>query len=166
MGKITELTGANDLIAQLKKATKNDEDLQGKISGYETQVADLQSELAKTKLKSAVKVALLSERAVDVDYLTFKLNEKLKEKGETLELDENDAIKGWDAQLQGLKTQFPTMFGGDNGNGEFKPLGGDPLPNKNNEKGLTRADLLKMPYQKRNELFENDPEAYQAAMSN
>ena len=38
------------------------------------------------------------------------MHEKLKEKGETLELDENDNIKGWEAQLEGLKTQFPNMF--------------------------------------------------------
>lgn len=105
-----ELATANTLIAELKKGTKGNEELQGKITAYEGEVADLKQELADTKLKSAIKVALLSEKAVDVDYLTFKLNEKLKEKGETLELDENDNIKGWAAQLEGLKTQFPTMF--------------------------------------------------------
>ena len=104
------LATANTLIAELKKGTKGNEELQGKITAYEGEVADLKQELADTKLKSAIKVALLSEKAVDVDYLTFKLNEKLKEKGETLELDENDNIKGWAAQLEGLKTQFPTMF--------------------------------------------------------
>ena len=109
-GKDTELTTANNLIADLKKGTKGNEELQGKITGYETQVADLQKQLQETKIKSAIKVALLSEKAVDVDYLTFKLNEKLKEKGETLELDENDNIKGWADKLSGLKTQFPTMF--------------------------------------------------------
>lgn len=109
-GKDTELTSANDLIAKLKKDTKGNEDLQGKIANYEADNQKLQEQLQETKLKSAIKVALLSEKAVDVDYLTFKLNEKLKEKGETLELDENDNIKGWDSQLEGLKTQFPSMF--------------------------------------------------------
>lgn len=109
-GKETELKSANDLIAQLKKDTKGNEDLQKKIGDYDAQVAQLQAQLQETKIKAAIKVALLSEKAVDVDYLTFKLNEKLKEKGETLELDENDNIKGWDDKLTGLKTQFPTMF--------------------------------------------------------
>ena len=86
-GKQSELDKANGLIAELQKATKADEGLQQKITDYETEKAQLQAELAETKLKSAIKVALLSEKAVDVDYLTFKLNEKLKEKGETLELD-------------------------------------------------------------------------------
>lgn len=84
-GKDTELQSANGLIEQLKKATKDDEGLQSKISEYEKQNADLQKELVETKVKAAIKVALLSEKAVDVDYLTFKLKEKLKEKGETLE---------------------------------------------------------------------------------
>ena len=78
-GKEAELTTANGLIAELKKGTKGNEELQGKITGYETQVADLQKQLQETKVKSAIKVALLSEKAVDVDYLTFKLNEKLNE---------------------------------------------------------------------------------------
>jgi hypothetical protein len=109
-GKETELTTANGLIAELKKGTKGDEGLQNKISGYETQVAQLQKQLEETKLKAAVKVALLSEKAADIDYLTYKLDEKLKENGEVLELDENGNIKGWDDKLTGLKTQFPNMF--------------------------------------------------------
>ena len=126
-GKQTELDTANGLIAELKKGTKGNEELQGKISGYETQVADLQAELQETKIKSAIKVALLSEKAVDVDYLTYKLNEKLKEKGEALELDENDNIKGWDDKLSGLKTQFPTMFEAAGKDG-YQVLGDNKLP--------------------------------------
>ena len=109
-GKETELTSANTLIAELKKGTKGNEELQGKITGYETQVADLQKQLAETKIKAAVKVALLSEKAIDIDYLTFKLNEKLNAEGKTLELDDNENIKGWDDILSGLKTQLPNQF--------------------------------------------------------
>lgn len=109
-GKETELTTANGLIAELKKGTKGNEELQGKISGYETQVSDLQKQLAETKVKAALKVALLSEKALDIDYLTFKVNEKMKEQGKTLELDENENIKGWEDVVSGLKTQFPTQF--------------------------------------------------------
>ncbi len=61
-GKTTELDTANGLIAELKKGTKGNEELQSKISGYETQVADLQKQLAETKLKSAIKVALHAGR--------------------------------------------------------------------------------------------------------
>lgn len=163
-GKEGELTSANDLIAQLKKGTKGNEELQGKITNYEAQVAQLQTELADTKLKSALKVALLSEKAVDVDYLTFKLQEKLKEKGETLELDENDGIKNWDSQLEGLKTQFPNMFETAS-NGDYKPYEPNKLPNGDASGGaLTREALLKKPYNERMALYASNPEAYKAAM--
>lgn len=161
-GKDTELTTANGLIAELKKGTKGNEELQGKISGYETQVADLQAQLQETKIKSAIKVALLSEKAVDVDYLTFKLNEKLKEKGETLELDENDNIKGWDDKLSGLKTQFPTMFeASSNDSNGFQRLDDGKLPgNDNGNVTVTREQFLKMGYNDRLKLKTENEQLY------
>lgn len=165
-GKETELATANDLISQMKKATKGNEELQGKIGAYETEVANLQEQLKETKLKSAIKVALLSEKATDVDYLTFKLNEKLKEKGETLELDENENIKGWSDKLSGLKTQFPTMFESGNGGGSgLRVLGNNKLPDNGGGEALTKDSLLKMPYNERNRLFRENPEAYRAALN-
>ena len=105
-----ELTAANTLIEELKKGTKGNEDLQGKVTEYETQVADLQEQLKQTQIESAVKIALLGAKATDIDYMTFKL----KEKGE-LELAEDGSIKGIDDKLSALKTQFPTQFEGANG---------------------------------------------------
>lgn len=49
-GKDAELTTANGLIADLKKATKGEEGLQQKISSYETEVANLQNQLAGNKI--------------------------------------------------------------------------------------------------------------------
>ena len=159
-GKETELKSANDLIAELKKGTKGNEELQGKITGYETQVSELQKELQETKLKAAIKVALLSEHAVDVDYLTFKLNEKLKEKGEALELDENDNIKGWDDRLSGLKTQFPSMFESAGKEG-YQVLGDNRLPGSDNSgTGITQEQFNKMGYQSRLKLKQDQPEVY------
>lgn len=142
-GQKTELETANGLIAELKKGTKGNEELQGKISGYETQVADLQKQLQETKINGAVKVALLAAKALDVPYLTFKLNEKLKEEGRTLELDENENIKGWDDLLSGLKTQLPKQFESAKGGGV------DPLPLPGGEGGgqgepKSLAEALKM----------------------
>lgn len=143
-----ELETANGLIKELKKGTKDDDELQGKITGYETQVAQLQDQLRETKIKAAVKVALLSEKAVDVDYLTYKLNENLKEKGESLELDENDNIKGWADKLSGLKTQFPTMFE-TKGRDDMRVLGDNRLPENNNGQSEPKnlAEALKMDYE-------------------
>lgn len=160
-GKETELKSANDLIAELKKGTKGNEELQNKISGYESQVAELQAQLQETKIKAAIKVALLSEKAVDVDYLTYKLNEKLKEKGEALELDENDNIKGWNDKLSGLKTQFPKMFESTGTDG-YKVLGDNRLPvgDNNSNTGITQEQFNKMGYQSRLKLKQEQPEVY------
>ena len=150
-GKDTELKTANDLIEQLKKGTKGDEGLQTKITEYETQVTQLQDQLKETKMKSAIKVALLSEKAVDVDYLTYKLNEQLKENGEHLELDENDHIKGWDNRLADLKTQFPKMFeAAPGGSGGFKPIDTGRLPGGDGGAGAepkSLAEALRQQYE-------------------
>ena len=105
----------------------------------------------------------MSEKAVDVDYLTFKLNEKLKEKGETLELDENDNIKGWEDKLSGLKTQFPTQFESA-GAGTKNVLGDNRLKGGEGSEALTKAELLKKPYAERMKIFSENPEAYNTAM--
>lgn len=160
--KSTELESANGLIAELKKSTKGNEEMQGKITTYEQQVADLQQQLEATKINSAVKVALLSEKAVDIDYLTFKINEKLREQGKALELDENENIKGWDDVLSGLKTQYPSQF--ESVSGERKVLGDNRLPKSEERSGYTKQDLLKMPYSERDKIFNKNPEAYRNIM--
>lgn len=163
-GKQSELDKANGLISELQKATKGNEDLQGKITAYETQVQQLQAELAESKLKSAIKVALLSAKAFDVDYLTYKLQESLKEKGEKLELDDNDNIKGWETRLAGLKTQFPTMFeGGDGAGGDgYKLLDGNVLPKGGNGDSVTKEQFMKMNYEERVALKQKNEKLYQS----
>ena len=144
-GKDTELQTANNLIAELQKATKGNEEMQGKFTEYQNQVTQLQAQLAETKVKAALKVALLSEKAVDIDYLTYKVNEKLKGEGKALELDENENIKGWDDLLSGLKTQFPTQFEkASNAQVEANPL---PVGDDRNPEPSTLADALRLRYE-------------------
>ena len=145
-GQKTELESANGLIAELKKGTKGNEELQGKITNYETVVVpELQAQLAETRTKGALKVALLSAKATDIDYLSYRLNEKLRAEGKTLELDENDNIKGWDDLLSGLKTQHPAFF-------ETKSNGGvdpNPLPEGTHTETepQTLADAIRQQYE-------------------
>lgn len=160
-GKTGELETANGLISELKKGTKGNEELQSKITTYEGQVEQLQKQLQETKVKSAIKIALLSEKALDVDYLTYKLNEKLSEKGETLELDENDNVKGWNDIVSGLKTQFPKQFE----TSTSKKFEEHRLEEHDDSSGrLTRSEILKKPYSERIKLFNENPEAYSEAM--
>lgn len=160
-GKTRELETANGLITELKKGTKGNEELQGKITAYEGQVQQLQEQLQETKIKSAIKVALLSEKALDVDYLTFKLESKLKEDGKTLELDENDNIKGWKDMLSGLKTQFPTQFESPNS----KKFEEHKLEDGDDKGGITKSGILKMSYAERAKLYEENPDGYKEAMN-
>lgn len=152
-----QLTEAQALIENLQKSTKGQEDAQKQISDYKAQNEKLLAELEQTKLEAEIKVGLLAEKALDVDYLTFKL----KEKGE-LALDENGKIKGWDDKMAALKTQLPNQFE----SAANKKIIENRLPeDKGGSDGLTRETLLKKPYAERMKIFNENPEAYKTAMS-
>lgn len=156
-GVSKQLEEANALIETLKKSTKGQEDAQQKITAYEQQVQQLQAELEKTKILSEAKVELLAAGALDVDYLLFKLQEK----GE-LAIDEHGKLKDWDDKLAGLKTQLPTQFETKSGK---KNIIENRLPGKEEDgDAVTRESLLKMPYADRMKVFNENPEAYKAAM--
>lgn len=146
------------LIDQLKAGTKDSEALQGKITSYESQIAQLNEQLKQTRLEAAVKVALLGAKVTDVDYMTFKL----KEKGD-LELDDQGNIKGIDDKLAGLKTQFPAQFESAIEQHEIQP---HKLPNRDNGSAntVTKEDFNKMGYNSRVKLKETDPEMYAQLM--
>ena len=148
-GKDTEIGNANKLIEELKKASKGDEGMQQKISTYETENARLQQELEETKVSSALKVALLSAKTDDTDYMAFKIKEMLKEKGEELKIDDDGNIKGWDDMLTTLKTQFPAHFESSEGGSrqiiENKLDKGDPAGGSAEPKDL--AEALKQQYE-------------------
>jgi len=155
-GVTKQLGEATALIEELKKSNKGNEGLQQKITDYEGQVAQLQAELEQTKLESAIKVELLSSKALDVDYLTFKL----KEKGE-LALDENGKIKGWDDKLAALKTQFPTQFesAGARKYEERRLPDNEPTDNS-----ITKEEFNKMGYNARVAFKQSNPEQYSQMM--
>ena len=150
-GKTTELETANNLIAEFKKGTKGNEELQGKINTYETQtIPQLQEQLKKTQIESEVKIALLAAgvNPDDIDYISFKMNSS----GEQLELGEDGKIKGIDEKITALKTQYPKQFEGTTGGGGLKV---DPLKLPEGEGGgktepQSLADALAQKYQSNN----------------
>lgn len=148
---------ATTLIEELKKGNKSNEQLQSKITAYETQVAELQAELQRTRVESAIKVALLSAKAIDVDYLTFKL----KEKGE-LKLDEQGNIKGIDDMLAGLKIQFPNQFE----SASQKKIDEHKLPDGDDTKRISQEDFNKLGYQDRLKIINENPELYAELSAN
>lgn len=154
-GKTRELAEANRLIAEFKKSSKGNEDMQGKITAYEAQVGELQRALQQTKLEAAVKVGLLAEKAADVDYMTYRLT-----KMGALELDENEQIKGWADKISTLKAQFPNQFESSG----TKRVEEHKLTRPDEPTGFTKSDILKMPYAERMRIYEENPEAYAEAM--
>jgi len=155
-GKTTELTKANELIAELKKSAGKDEATQQKITVYETEIADLKKENAELKTENALKFALVAAGAVDVDYLVFKA----KEKGE-IKLTEDGKIKGEDDLITGLKTQHPAMFQVSNGNQQNnRKILENNLPNGDNDKTVTKEQFLKMGFNERMKLKEENPDLF------
>lgn len=146
-GVTKQLGEANNLIEELKKSNKGNEDLQNKVTGYEQQIATLQTQLKQTQIDAEANVALLAAgvKPEDIDYVMFKL----KAKGE-LELGEDGKIKGMDDKLAALKTQLPAQF---TGSGE-KKYEENKLPDnkgtggENEPKSL--AEALQMQYEKTN----------------
>ena len=163
-GKETELSAANDLIAGFKKSEKGNEELQGKITAYETQVAQLQQQLTKTTIESECKVALLAAgvQPDDIDYVMFKLQAN----GE-LELDENSKVKGLDGKIDTLKVQLPKHFdAGDGGNGGFKPYENGGLPKGGQEQSVTREQFANMSFEERMNLKKTNEALYKQYAKN
>lgn len=106
-GVTQQLTEANSLIDELKKSNQGNEELQGKITAYEAQIAELTKQLNDQKLDAAMDRMLVASGAKpeDFDYLKFQW----RKKGE-LALDDNGEIKGGSDAVAGLKTQYPAQF--------------------------------------------------------
>lgn len=152
---VTKDTESQKLIAELQKATKGQEAVQGKITEYEANIQKLNEELTKTKIESATKIALLGAgaKATDIDYLIFKLSSDADWKAE---LDDNGNVKGIDDKIKGMKTQFPSQFE----TGTQKKIEEHRLPDDNNEAKVTKEEFAKMGYQARMKLFNENPDLY------
>ncbi len=142
------------LIAELQKASKDNESVQSKIAEYEATIKAKDAELQQTKVENAIKVALLEAKATDVDYLTFKL----KEKGE-IKLDDNGNIKGIDEMMSGLKTQFPAQFETTSTGKKVdeRKLGDD---QNNHDDGISKESFDKMGYKDRLKVMQESPDLY------
>ena len=157
-GKTSELEKANNLIAELKKSAGKDEETQQKITTYEAEIQRLKAENAELKTENALKFALAEAGAVDVDYLVFKA----KEKGE-IKLGDDGKIKGEADLISGLKTQHPTMFsasGDDQQNGTSRKVLENNLPSGDKDKTVTKEQFLKMGYNERMKLKQENPELF------
>ena len=146
---------STDLIAELQKATKGQEAVQGKITEYEATIKKLQEEAVQAKTESALKIGLLSAgaKASDIDYLMFKISHDTDWKPE---IGEDGQIKGLDDKVKGLKTQFPSQFEGSS----TKKIDEKKLDKPETKDQITSEEFKKMGYQAKNELYNKDPDLY------
>lgn len=154
-GKDAEIANANNLIAELQKASKGNEEMQQKFKDYETANAELQKQLQETELKYAFDVMLMDAGVTDKDdreFLAFKYDKKLKEEGKSLELDDNKKIKDSKTIIDSLKTTNPKSFESAKGNGA-KVYENGKLPDNEGDRDsapTSLADALKMEYEPNN----------------
>lgn len=151
--KDSELTEANKLIEELRKSSKGNEDLQAKITSYDTEVAQLRAENEQLKIDNAIKVELLGgkAKASDLDYLMFKIKQEHKD----LKLDENGKIKGF--EVSDIKTAYPGNFEVES----KKEVDVNNLPKiDGKETSITKEQFDKMGYMEKNKLFQEDPDTY------
>lgn len=151
--KIGELQEAQNLIAELKKGNKANDELQNKIKDYETKVSELQAQLEQTKINSALDRALIEAKVQDVDYLKFKLKEKHPD---GFKLNENEQLDGINEILDSLKVQFPNQFVGDGS----KKIEENKLPESNDKNAITREQFNKMSYGERAKIYETNRELF------
>lgn len=148
------------LIEQFKAEAKGNEALQGKLTAYETQIADLTKQLNEQKLDAAMdrKLTLAGAKPADFDYLKFQW----RKKGD-ITLDESGEIKGGDDAIAGLKTQYKAQFESAENSRVIEP---HKLQDRKEEGGaMTRAELLRKPYAERAAFANENPEAYNTIMN-
>lgn len=100
--KIDDLKVANETIDTLQKENKDVETLQTTISDYKTQIEELESERAEERKSFAVKEALRSAGAQDVDYMIYKLGD--------VEVNKDGSIKDLENKVKALKEENPAFF--------------------------------------------------------
>lgn len=152
---LTKDAESQKLIAELQKATEGQKEIQNKIKEYEATIQKQQEELQATKTESALKVNLLSAgaKATDIDYLIYKLNKG----GWKPELNDDGAIKEFDNKVKELKIEFPNQFE----TSSTKKFEEKKLDKPKQENIITKDDFIKMGYQARSKLFNENPELYE-----
>lgn len=139
-----DLADAKARIAQYEAGEQGQANMQQELADAKATIAQLTQDMNQAKADAAVKVELLAEKALDVDYLTYKLREKLAKDGKTLEADENSEVKGLKEEIDSLKTQFPHMFSAATGGKDgLKVLSPNKLPTSDGANIYKKAPLTK-----------------------
>jgi len=99
----TDLKTANELVNNLEKSNKSNEELQTQIDSYKTELETLNTQRAEDRKNAAIELALTAAGAKNIKAAKALLDL------EGLEVTEN-GLKGLDAQLEGIKKDNDYLF--------------------------------------------------------
>lgn len=146
--KDKELVAANELVKSLQESAKSNdvEGMKTKIANYETEIAQLKEENKQEKIKNQLTIALKDAGVTDVDYIAFKIKEKMKEDKKDFDLDSNEKIKGLSEMIENEKKLSPNFFKTENKREVIvKDLGG-PKEDTNNGEPKDFKEAVKQKY--------------------
>lgn len=161
-GKDTDIQNLTATLESLRKGNVDADVIKQKLADVQNQLAESQAREEETKQKYALRDALREAKVKDVGYVEYLITQKLKDEGKTLEIDENEHIKGWDDILSGMKTQKPEQF---EKAGSSVSIEANPLPTDPPGGTMTRSELLRKPYSERAAFAKDNPDAYKEIMN-
>lgn len=136
----SKLEQANSTLETLKKNNKDNEELQNELKTYKDKVKQLETEAVENAKKQVIKDALGNAKALDVDYLMYKLGE--------VETDKDGNLIDLDNKIKDLQSNYPKFFEAEpqpeNPDG-YQALGGADLPKQGAVHKKTIVDALKDP---------------------
>lgn len=153
-----QIKTANTTITELKKNNKDNEALQKTIQDHEATIENLKKESAQKDFNYALDSALKDNKCKNAKALKALLDL------ENIKFNEGK-LEGLEGQLNALKESDGYLFdtsnpapGNTGGAGNHPRVGGG-------AGAVTKADLMKMPYSKRVEFYNNNKEEFDRLMN-
>ena len=153
-----QIKAANTTITELKKNNKDNEALQQTIQDHEATIENLKKESAQKDFNYALDSALKDNKCKNAKALKALLDL------DSIKFNEGK-LEGLEGQLTALKESDGYLFdtsnpapGNTGGTGNHPRVGGGAGE-------VTKADLMKMPYSKRVEFFNNNKEEFNRLMN-
>ena len=153
-----QIKAANTTITELKKNNKDNEALQQTIQDHEATIENLKKESAQKDFNYALSNALKDNKCKNAKALKALLDL------DNIKFNEGK-LEGLEGQLTALKESDGYLFdtsnpapGNTGGTGNHPRVGGGAGE-------VTKADLMKMPYSKRVEFFNNNKEEFNRLMN-
>lgn len=117
--KVTELNTANATIKELQESTKGNEEPQGKIKTYETEIKNLQKANEDMQKSYRLKEMISNAGCTDADYLIYKHGGL-----EKFTFDKDGKPVGVDEIVKPYKESMPMLFPTGQKHQSYNPQGG------------------------------------------